>query len=215
MANEAAIKELLKLRDELRAQINSNLGDLKDFIKIGDFTYLNNLIISSLDSTTHLTIGKFCSIAANVSFILAGDHRTDWISTYPFNIQLKSFSYIKGNPAFKGDIVIGNDVWIAAEAKIIRGVTIGDGAVIGAGALVTKDVPAYHTATGMGSGFKTRPRFDSDTIGKLCEIKWWDWKLEHIAEVIPMLQSDNIKGLIDYYDNVVSKIPKPKTGDLL
>ena len=214
MANEAAIKELWELRERFKRGIN--LGSLKSLVDIGDFTYfIGTLCINGYNGATHLTIGKFCSLAANSTFELGGEHRTDWTSTYPFNAHLKSYSYIKGNPATKGDIVIGNDVWIASGVRILSGVTIGDGAVIGANALVSKDVPAYHIATGMGSIFKTRPRFDSDTINKLCEIKWWDWKLEHIAEVIPMLQSDNIKGLIDYYDNVVSKIPKLKTGDLL
>ena len=212
MANEAAVRELVELRDRCKI----NFGALNSVADIGDFTYIDNSVEITYDGVkTRLIIGKFCSFAPKVHIIIGGEHRTDWVSTYPFNARLKSYSYIKGHPSSKGDIVIGNDVWIASGAKILSGVTIGDGAVIGANALVSKDVPAYHIATGMGSIFKTRPRFDSDTIGKLCEIKWWDWKLEHIAEVIPMLQSDNIKGLIDYYDNVVSKIPKPKTGDLL
>lgn len=202
MADYAAARDLKLLCQMIREQHHSQYK--KDFMDIGDFSYgVPNVYF--WDDKTHLTIGKFCSIAANVTIMLGGEHRTDWVCTYPFNALMSRYSFIKGHPATKGDIVIGNDVWIASGAKILSGVTIGDGAVIGANTLVSKDVPDYHIATGMGKGFSVRPRFDSSIIEQLCEIKWWDWELEHIAEVIPMLQSNNISGVIDYYHTAVSK----------
>ena len=170
----------------------------KDFIDIGDFSFgIPNILF--WDDKTHLTIGKFCSIAENVTIMLGGEHRPDWVSTYPFNAYLKRYSYIKGHPATKGDIVIGNDVWIGSGAKILSGVTIGNGAVIGANTLVSKDVPDYYIAVGAAGGYNMRPRFDSSTISYLCECKWWDWALEDIAKVIPILQSNDISGIINYY----------------
>lgn len=200
MKNEAAIHELKDLRARLKRSYRKNRTFKVDFIEIGDFTY-GTPDIRFWDNKTHLTIGKFCSIAANVIIMLGGEHRTDWVSTYPFNALLKEYSYIKGHPASKGDIVIGNDVWIGSGAKIMSGVTIGDGAVIGANTLVSKNVPDYYIAVGVGSGYNMRPRFDSSTISRLCECKWWNWDLEDIAKVIPMLQSNDINGIIDYYSH--------------
>lgn len=187
--------ELEQLRTRLRDEHQSKYK--QDFIDVGDFTY-GIPEVRFWDDKTHLTIGKFCSIAKNVIIMLGGEHRTDWVTTYPFNALTTSFSHIEGHPATKGDIVIGNDVWIASGAKILSGVTIGDGAVIGANALVSKNVPPYHIAVGTGGGYFIRPRFKKNIIKELCEIKWWDWELEDIAKVIPMLQSNDIKGLINY-----------------
>lgn len=196
MANEAAVRELELLREQIKQRDHSQYK--KDFIDIGDFSY-GVPHIDFWDNKTHLTIGKFCSIAENVTIMLGGEHRTDWISTYPFNALIQRYSYIKGHPATKGDIIIGNDVWIGSGSKILSGVTIGDGAVIGANTLVSKDVPDYYIAVGAGGGYNMRPRFDNSTISSLCECKWWNWDLEDIAEIIPMLQSNDINGIIDYY----------------
>ena len=205
MADSEAVQELKLLCQAIKEQHHSQYKT--GFIDIGDFTY-GLPIVKWADDKTHLTIGKFCSIADNVTILLGGEHRIDWVSTYPFNAFIERYSYNKGHPATKGDIFIGNDVWIGHGAKILSGVTIGDGAVIGANALVSKDVPDYHIATGMGGGYNLRPRFDSGTIKQLCEIKWWDWELEDIAEIIPMLQSNNLNGVIDYYLTVVSSKQK-------
>lgn len=201
MSNKEAVYELENLREMIRERDHSKY--VKDFIDIGDFSYgVPNVYF--WDDKTHLTIGKFCSIAENVSIMLGGEHRTDWVSTYPFNALMARYSYIKGHPATKGDIVIGNDVWIGSGVKILSGVTIGDGAVIGANTLVSKDVPDYYIAVGAAGG-KMRPRFDSGVIRNLCEIKWWNWDLEDIANIIPMLQSEDINAVIDYYFTVIAK----------
>lgn len=153
-----------------------------------------------------LRIGKFCSIASGVTIMLGGDHRVDWNSTYPFNDFMKgSFSYIKGNPFSKGDVTIGNDVWIGSEAKIMSGITIADGCVIGANALVTKDVRKPYTIVGGVPARLIKKRFSNQIVRKLCRMQWWNWDDEDIVNVIPLLQSNDIDGLWNYYKCNVSK----------
>ncbi|HEX3037467.1 MAG TPA: CatB-related O-acetyltransferase [Oscillospiraceae bacterium] len=115
-------------------------------IQFGAFSYFvgDGPAVIREDSGTGLNVGKFCSLAEKVKFVLIGDHRTDWITTYPFNVLAPNgYGYIKGHPKSKGDIVIGNDVWIATGATILSGVHIGNGAVIGANA------PCYKRCTGL------------------------------------------------------------------
>ena len=94
----------------------------------------------------------------------------------------------------KGDIIIGNDVWIGYEAVILSGVTIGDGAIIGARAVVTRDIPPYTIAAGLPAK-PIRRRFDVETIAQLEELRWWDWEEEKIRQNIAAIQSGNIEAL--------------------
>lgn len=96
----------------------------------------------------------------------------------------------------KGDIIIGNDVWIGFEAVILAGVTVGDGAVIGTRAVVTKDVPPY-TIVGGVPAKPMKKRFDEDTISDLLCTKWWDWPNEKIARNIAAIQSGCIRELME------------------
>jgi acetyltransferase-like isoleucine patch superfamily enzyme len=124
-----------------------------------------------------------------------GEHHTEWNSTYPFSALCDEYSYIEGHPATKGDIVVGNDVWIASGATILSGVTIGDGAVIGCNALVTENVEPYSIVGGVPARH-IKYRFSEDRIEKLKTIKWWELPEERIAQIVPLLQSDNIDELI-------------------
>ncbi len=135
---ESKIDELIKLKEKLHEKFKNTSKN----VTIGDYTY-GNFEIRVWDDKTKLNIGKFCSIANGVIFLLGGEHRSDFITTYPFNALLKNFKYIEGHPHTKGDINIGNDVWIGSEAKILSGITIGDGSIIGANSVVTKYVPPY------------------------------------------------------------------------
>lgn len=147
-----------------------------------------------------LKIGKFCSIASGVTIMLGGEHRVDWNSTYPFNdLMQETFSYIKGHPHTKGDVMIGNDVWIGSEVKIMSGVTIADGCVIGANALVTRDIQKPYSVVGGVPAKIIRRRFSRAVTRRLCEMKWWDWGDKDIVSVIPLLQSNDIEGLWEYY----------------
>lgn len=151
-------------------------------VSIGRCTY--GVTESSINSwgDGSLTIGRYCSVAADVSFFLGGEHRTDVITTYPFGHtrshggRLKRFS---GHPKSKGPIVIGHDVWIGNAAKILSGVTIGSGAVIGASSIVTKSIGPYEVWAGNPARL-VKTRFSSAVIDALLRIAWWDWPLNLI-----------------------------------
>lgn len=142
-----------------------------------------------------LSIGKYCSISTQVLIFLGSEHRTDWVSTYPFPILWKEAGSIKGHPSSKGDVSIGNDVYIGYHVIILSGVTIGDGAVIGAGSVVTKDVPPYAIMAGNPATI-IRYRFDEETIRRLLEIKWWDWPDEKVKENIHLICDDRVDAFI-------------------
>lgn len=180
-------------------RLKSNLLYTKDIFKhkpyiIGDYTYGTPQILFD-DQGTLLTIGKFCSIAGNVTIFLGGNHRTDWITTYPFNILYEDFSNAKdfvGHPATKGDVIIGNDVWIGNDVTILSGVKIGDGAVIGTGSMITKNVGPYEIWGG-NPGKLIKKRFEQETIDELLKLQWWNWHPDMINEKIQLLCSHNIR----------------------
>ena len=173
-------------------------------IIIGDYNYYDgkdsedfeNNVLYHLDFIgDKLFIGKFCSIASGIKFIMnGGNHDPKLISTYPFPTFDNGWE--KGNlgTVNKGDTVIGNDVWIGFEALIMSGINIGDGAVIGARAVVTKNVPPY-TIVGGNPAEKIRKRFDDKTIKDLLEIKWWDWDAEKIFSNTDIICSADVEKL--------------------
>ncbi len=183
--------KLLTIQKYLFMLMNSN-------IIIDKYTYGVPKVYFGKLEKTKLIIGKFCSIAPNrVIIMLGGLHRTDWVSTYPFNVFYKEFKHIKGIPFSKGDVKIGNDVWIGLDAVILSGITIGDGAVIGANSLVTKDVPPYAIVGGDPAKI-LRYRFDEKTIQKLLEIKWWDWSLVYIKKAIPYILDNDLEHFFEF-----------------
>lgn len=156
--------------------------------------------VMSWGEGTKVKIGKFCSIARGVTIFLGGDHRTDWVTTYPFSVTRPNIAgHITGHPRTKGDVIIGNDVWIGSNASILSGVTIGDGAVIGAHAVVAKNVPPYAIVVGNPAKI-IRFRFDQETIDKLIAIAWWDWPDEKINGAVDLLLSTDIAGFINHYE---------------
>jgi len=169
--------------------------------EVGKYTYCTTMPTVFKHPGTKLIIGDFCSIGANVTIHLGGNHKTDLMTTYPL---FRLFADDWPDPKMptiedfwgisKGDVVIGNDVWIGFGATILSGVTIGDGAVIGARAVVTSDVEPYAIVTGNPARF-TRKRFDEETIQKLLEIKWWDWPIEKIKRNANVLYSNNFSAI--------------------
>lgn len=149
-----------------------------------------------------VTIGKYCSIAAGLIVDGGFGHNTEFISTYPFSIMFDECSQLTGHPVWKGDVTIGNDVWIGEDCLIMSGVTIGDGAVIGARSTVTKDIEPYSINVGSPSR-KVKQRFTNDQISDLLKIKWWDWDESKILENAHLLMSKEIDSFISTH-----KIPK-------
>ena len=181
-----AIKKLVKRRKGIQNKYPQ--------YEFGRGTYGDPMILSWNEGAT-LKMGAFCSIAPGVKIFLGGDHRVDWITTYPFSALWESGRRIAGHPKTKGDVIIGNDVWIGTEAVIMSGVTIGDGAVIGARAVVAKDIEPYAIYAGNPARLK-RKRFDESTILQLLELEWWHLADEQIEQLLPLLLDTDIHAFI-------------------
>lgn len=165
---------------------NDFVNDPREFEK-------NNVLYHYPVNGDKLIIGKFCSIACGAKFLFtSANHKMSSLSTYPFPIFYEEWGLdakdIRNAWDNKGDIIIGNDVWIGYEAVIMSGVTIGDGAIIGTRAVVTKDVPPY-TIVGGVPAKPIRKRFDDATVERLIKLRWWDWEHEKIAQSIAAIQA--------------------------
>ena len=177
-------------------------------IQVGDYTIYNDFVNDPADfeknnvlyhypvNQDRLIIGKFCSIACGAKFLFnSANHTLSSLSSYPFPLFFEEWGLDKQNVTAswdnKGDIIIGNDVWIGFEAVILAGVTIGDGAIIGARAVVTKDVPPY-TIVGGVPAKPIRKRFSDEDIATLLTLKWWDLPPAQILERIKFIQSGNL-----------------------
>lgn len=166
-------------------------------MQVGRHTYGSEHITELFGGNgAELIIGKYCSIAEDITAMLSGNHRVDWISTFPFHI----ITWVDLKPpsgesnVTKGNIVIGNDVWLGREVMLMSGVTIADGAVIGARSVVTHDIGPYEIWAGNPARCK-RARFTRQTIEYLCRVKWWDWPDEHVHRAAPILMSGDIAAL--------------------
>lgn len=182
-----------------------------DNIEIGEYTIYNDFVHDPREfqknnvlyhypiNKDKLMIGRFCSIACGAKFVFtSANHSLKSLSTYTFPIFYEEWklpvSEITKAWDNRGNIVIGNDVWIGYEALILSGVTIGDGAVIGARAVVTKDVPPY-TIVGGVPAKQIRKRFSEEEIEMLLVLKWWNWDAEKISAYIKNIQSGNLEAL--------------------
>jgi len=175
----------------------------KSNIIVGDYSYYNALNGESFEDQvlyhyevigTKLVIGKFCSIAPEVRFMMdGGNHRMDG-STYPFNIFGNGWE--RHTPSLdqlpiKGDTVVGNDVWIGRRATIMPGVRIGDGAIISAEAVVVKDVDPY-TVVGGNPAREINQRYPEEIIQELLAIRWWDFDIDLISPYIDAIVSGDM-----------------------
>lgn len=181
---------------------NITVGDYtmyNDFVNDPTLFEENNVVYHYPINHDKLFIGKFCSIACGTRFLFnSANHTMTSLSTYPFPLFYEEWGLdckdVTTSWDNKGNIIIGNDVWIGYEAVILAGVTIGDGAIIGTRAVVTKDVPPY-TIVGGTPAKPIRKRFSEKTISSLLEMKWWDWPKEKIAKNISAIQSGRIDHL--------------------
>ena len=194
-------KEIIYLKDAVTGP-NIVIGEYtiyNDFVRDPRDFEKNNVLYHYPVNGDRLKIGKFCSIACGAKFLFtSGNHSMQSLSTYTFPIFYEEWGLdakdIRSAWDNKGDIVIGNDVWIGYEAVILSGVTVGDGAIVGARAVVTKDVPPYTIVAGVPA-HPIRKRFDEEVIAKLQALRWWDWDEEKIKRCIPAIQSGDIDTL--------------------
>lgn len=178
-------------------------------IEVGDFTIYNDFVNDPRDfeknnvlyhypiNNDRLIISKFCSIACGAKFIFnCANHTLKSLSTYTFPLFFEEWDLPKSEVTSawdnKGDIVIGNDVWIGYDAVIMGGVTIGDGAIIGTRAVVTKDVEPYSIVGGVPAK-EIRKRFAPEAIKRLLELQWWNWPEEKIRSAIKSIHSGNVE----------------------
>ena len=180
-------------------------------IEVGDFTIYNdfvsgpclfeqnNVLYHYPINHERLIIGKFCSIACGAKFLFnCANHTLKSLSTYTFPLFFEEWDLPKSDVVSawdnKGDIVIGNDVWIGYDAIIMAGVTIGDGAIIGTRAVVTKDVEPYSIVGGVPAK-EIRKRFSTDIIARLQELQWWNWDADIIRNSIKAIQDGDLGSL--------------------
>ena len=166
-------------------------------IEVGDHSY-GAPTLRWWGEGARLRIGKFCSIARDVTIYLGGNHRTDWITTYPFSVMSpwRRWTRQDGHPATRGDVIIGNDVWLAEGCTIFSGVRIGDGAVVAGRAVVTREVPPYAIVAGNPARV-VRYRFSEAEIKELLALQWWDWGDARIRQNLGTLLDDKVSHLQD------------------
>ena len=185
---------------------------------LGRYTYgAEGITVLTWGEGSSLSIGSFCSIAPNVTVFLGGNHRTEWVSTFPFagDGDLRHMarpaskdSPHEGMPYSNGDVTIGNDVWLGRGVTIMSGVTVGDGAAIAANAHVVKDVAPYEIVGG-NPGRVIRKRFAPDVIKLLLRLAWWELPDETLKTLVPMLSAKpsvaTLKRLLREYRHTSSK----------
>lgn len=152
-----------------------------EHIRIPEFRLADGTWVGS-----RLRIGKYCSVAPCEVF-LGGNHHAEWVSQYPLASKLGLPGAID-DAWNRGDVVLGNDVWVGHDAMILSGVTVGDGAVIAARAVVTKDVRPYAVVAG-NPAREVKRRFDDETVARVHALAWWDWPVEEIVARQAMLQA--------------------------
>ncbi|HOS94937.1 MAG TPA: CatB-related O-acetyltransferase, partial [Armatimonadota bacterium] len=172
-------------------QRRSDLGRLvaSGRADVGAHSYGSPTVRTFDHDDTRLVVGRYCSAAHGVTITLGGEHPTDRVTTFPLRTRLNlPGAGTDGFPSSRGDVVIGNDVWIGAHAHLLSGVTIGDGAVVGAGAIVTRDVAPYSIVSGSPARHR-RYRVPEDLIPALLEIAWWNWPDDIVRARVETLSS--------------------------
>lgn len=202
----------LKSGDESVTYIKAMLENCQN-VEVGDYTYFDGQNFK--EHVTHhydfigdkLIIGKFCQIGRNVEFIMNGaNHQINAVSTYPFYI----FQGWEQNPPskndlpYKGDTIIGNDVWIGQNVTFLPGVHVGNGCIIGANAVVASNIPAYCVVV-ENSAKIIKKRFDDEMIELLEKLKWWDRTPNEIQKIIPLLANSNLSYVREELKLILSK----------
>ena len=187
------------------------LGFLKNFITrtnivVGDYTYYDDPrgpgrfedhVLYHFDFIgDRLVIGRYCSIAAETTFIMnGGNHMTSWLTTYPFSIFGQGWE-VAAPEAWpqRGDTRVGHDVWLGYRATVMPGITIGDGAIVASASVVTRDVPAY-AVVGGNPAATLRFRFDPPTVERLLKLAWWDWDAAKVTRNVRLICAGDVEAL--------------------
>jgi len=180
----------------------ADFWDIGERLQVGRHSYGRPMVRywKECGEPARVNVGSFCSIAEDVILMLGSEHPVDRVSTFPFRIVFGlPGAYKDGFPFSRGDITIGNDVWIGRGARILSGVTVGDGAVIGASAVVTRDVRPYAIVAGNPAN-EVRRRFGDDQVEALLRISWWDWPDEKIVASVPLISSTELDDFIAQFD---------------
>lgn len=178
-------------RDLLKRYVEAGLAE------IGEHTY-GEPVIRYAQLGHRFICGRYCSFGPGIQIMLGGEHRHDWVTTYPFPAFAEAWpeaAGLTGHHRGRGNVTVGNDVWVGMSAYIGSGISIGDGAVIAARSVVTKDVPPYAIVGGNPAQL-IRYRFAPDVIDRLLEIRWWDWPEERVRTHVPLLLSGDVAAFI-------------------
>jgi len=179
-------------------------------LEIGAHTYGSIVLVGG----GNVKVGKFCSIANEVYAEFAPDHRTDWISTYPF-MAPELLTYvgkqwnidppISGHPTYRLNIDIGNDVWIGQKVTLLGGTRVGDGAIIGMHSVVAGEVPPYTIVAGNSAEVK-KLRFPQEAIDRVLVLRWWDWPDELIERIIPHLCNTDVWKFLEIAEEMAKEL---------
>ena len=170
----------------------SNRADLAGY-KIGRWSY-GPVTIAKGSVSGELEIGNFCSFASGSTIFLGGEHNAKHVTTFPLSYFFGGADKF-AHSMTKGNVKIGNDVWVGSGATILSGVTIGDGAIVGANSVVARDVPAYAVVAG-NPARTIKYRFSEDVISELLRIAWWNWPDDKITHEMGLMQSNDAEKFV-------------------
>jgi acetyltransferase-like isoleucine patch superfamily enzyme len=197
-----------------RIEKKFQVPNVEDVLEVGIHTYgAENLNLLFRNSGKKVVVGKFCSIGPRVTIFMGGGHRTDWITTYPFGhvfLDKWGSKTYEGHPTTRGDVQIGNDVWIGRGATLMSGISVGDGAVIAANSHVTKDVPPFAIVGGNPASV-IRYRFSPEVANRIADICWWDFPDEVILQIKHLLSEQPIADSLDRLEFLKKKMESPKS----
>ena len=185
-------------------------------VEVGRFTYgIEHASVLSWGDKNKISIGRFCSVSFGLKLYIGGNHRTDWLSTFPFGHIFTDYinvSPVVGHPASKGEITIGNDVWIGRDVTVLSGVDIGDGAVVAANSTVVSNVLPY-TIVGGNPAKLIKDRFAAETVKRLSVLKWWNYPVDVVTEIVPYLCSQNDEIIDSNLSHIEKKVAEYAAED--
>ncbi len=194
------LRERLPERGDLAPALRralANHRDIGDRLTMGRHSYGRpKTLWFDGDPPTRVRVGNYVSIAKGVEILTGGGHPLERVSLYPFRIRWRlAGAYADGHPTSRGDVIIGSDVWVGRQARILSGVTIGHGAVVAAYSVVTRDVPAYTIVAG-NPAREIRRRFADDVCDRLLAVAWWDWPDERVRPMVDLLAGDDVEAFL-------------------